>query len=147
LRNTRSDVSLICCAMCEFDLTTVDRLWKRMVECDVAEGFEQAVEESSWSLSAKMGSLPLRARRRSHARGAVRMMWREVLERWHAAGNVPLTTFLGQQQLRRTLVPLSCRKEALSHRLFDGAADGRAPAGGPPRPNFLSRVKAFALGE
>jgi hypothetical protein len=151
LRNTRSELSLICCAMCEFDLTTVDRLWKRMAECDVAEGFERPVEESSWSLGGKVGSLPLRARRRNHTRGAVRMIWRPVLDQWHAAGSMPLEQFLGQQQLRRALVPLSRRKEALPMPRgvveTTGLGQGAATAGGPPRPNFLSRVKAFALGE
>jgi hypothetical protein len=156
-RCTRGDILLLRASDCDLGLAGLHKMWKRGATHDLV------VARSAGD--SALGRAPATARRKAKPAGAspaLQMVRRRAVDGWlMGRDGHDLQAYLAAKRYPQHEVELRPASSAIAppHRLpapmgrknraqqLPQHCDAGEPAGGPKRPNYLLRLKAFALGE
>lgn len=155
---TRGDVLLLRDEECPVELTGVHKMWKRMASADIVVGRAAKQAALAWLAS--------RATSRRSARstaGGLQMIRRRALDGWApVASRQSLAEYLTGKGCRQHDIELQPARPTVylaPPQRVASTADAADPtirprhcdegekAGQPRRPNYLARLRAFAIGE
>jgi hypothetical protein len=151
VRFTDSDVVLLRSSECDLDLTNLHKMWKR------AASHPLIVARSHGDASRGRFSLAVRKKERGVATGpALQLIERRALGPWVAGKEQDLQGYLHARRYPQHEVELrrcdsawlpAAGSAATASRFLPQHCDSGDVTGQPKRPNYLLRLKAFALGE
>ena len=177
VRQTAGDVLLFRGEECDLNLSGIHKMWKRIAAHDLviarsypAAGRGGGAIASGGVVGAGAGALaavrptalsPRRPAERSGQTLALQMIRRRALAGWAAGADEDLQQYLARKaypqhevDLSRALPTAVTTSRASTAGTASSAAlsrpqhcDSGAAGSGPRRPNYLTRLKAFALGE
>jgi len=152
-RRSRGDILLFRSSDCDLDIAGLHKMWKRLSSHDLIVARSHA--------DSAVGRMPAAFRRSTSAAGvrgpALQMIRRRALEGWLTSrSDQDLQAYLAAKRYPQLEVELRHAPfNALASTLRQGGTATVLPqhcdrgdsAGRPKRPNYLLRIKAFALGE
>jgi hypothetical protein len=157
-RRTRGDLLLFRAEDCELDMAGIDAMWKQATDHDlvVARAAGDAAPGRRRALSLR------RPATSTVGRPALQLIRRRAIKEWAAESEEQdLQTYLARKgypqyeiELRRAQLPslpqarlATSQPHPTGTRMLPQHCDTGQSAGQPKRPNYLLRLKEFALGE